>query len=278
MSTPSPPSSPPSAQRGDAGAILLGLGALLLFISLFLHWYQPGRSAWAVFEVWDLVLAGLALAARPRGARPTRDRARAQRALDDRAERGRVRDRRVLAAEPSPRRRRGGADDRDLARPRRLDRHDRRSRHLDGADLARHRDVGALARRPLGPGRGRRAKRAGSPAPTRRRQTPRRRRDRAAERRCRVAILAPVPHPARPIVAPVLHAARSSRRDRQPPTRARPAAPESPLFPTEREEPEPPRSIPPRGVSDPAEEPTQAHTQADSTHEEDEPSDPRPPA
>ncbi|MEA2147394.1 MAG: hypothetical protein QOG59_2981, partial [Solirubrobacteraceae bacterium] len=63
MSTPPPPSSPPNAQRGDAGAILLALGALLLFISLFLHWYQPGRSAWAVFEVWDLVLAGLALAA-----------------------------------------------------------------------------------------------------------------------------------------------------------------------------------------------------------------------
>jgi hypothetical protein len=63
MSTPPPPSSPPSAQRSDAGAVLLGLGALLLFISLFLHWYRPGASAWAVFEVWDLVLAGLALAA-----------------------------------------------------------------------------------------------------------------------------------------------------------------------------------------------------------------------
>lgn len=63
MSTPPPPTPPPGARRGDAGAILLGLGALLLFISLFLHWYQPGRTAWTVFEVWDLVLAGLALAA-----------------------------------------------------------------------------------------------------------------------------------------------------------------------------------------------------------------------
>lgn len=63
MPTPPHASSPPRAQRGDLGAILLGLGALLLFISLFLHWYQPNRSAWAVFEVWDLVLAGLAGAA-----------------------------------------------------------------------------------------------------------------------------------------------------------------------------------------------------------------------
>lgn len=49
-------------QHRDLGAILVGLGALLLFISLFLHWYEPGRSAWKVFEVWDLVLAGLAVA------------------------------------------------------------------------------------------------------------------------------------------------------------------------------------------------------------------------
>jgi hypothetical protein len=63
MSTPSPPSSPPSTRRSDPGAILLVLGALLLFVSLFLHWYQPDRSAWAVFEVWDLVLAGCAAVA-----------------------------------------------------------------------------------------------------------------------------------------------------------------------------------------------------------------------
>jgi TRAP-type uncharacterized transport system fused permease subunit len=54
---PTPNSSP---QHRDLGALLIGLGALLLLVSLFLHWYQPGRSAWTVFEVWDLVLAALA--------------------------------------------------------------------------------------------------------------------------------------------------------------------------------------------------------------------------
>ncbi|MGN6867905.1 MAG: hypothetical protein ACTHMY_05810 [Solirubrobacteraceae bacterium] len=34
---------------------------MLLLISLFFDWYEPGRSAWQVFEVWDLVLAALAL-------------------------------------------------------------------------------------------------------------------------------------------------------------------------------------------------------------------------
>lgn len=56
------PTSDSPRQQRDLGAILVGLGALLLFISLFLHWYEPGRSAWTVFEVWDLVLAGLAAA------------------------------------------------------------------------------------------------------------------------------------------------------------------------------------------------------------------------
>jgi hypothetical protein len=46
---------------GDPGAIAAGLGAALLFVSLFLHWYAPGLTAWTVFEVWDLVLAALAL-------------------------------------------------------------------------------------------------------------------------------------------------------------------------------------------------------------------------
>jgi hypothetical protein len=39
------------------------LGAVALFVSLFLHWYEPGRSSWTVFEVWDLVLAAIAVAA-----------------------------------------------------------------------------------------------------------------------------------------------------------------------------------------------------------------------
>jgi hypothetical protein len=54
----------------NPGALLLAAGSVLLFISLFLNWYeaptgQPGRSvglsAWTVFEVWDLVLAVLAV-------------------------------------------------------------------------------------------------------------------------------------------------------------------------------------------------------------------------
>jgi hypothetical protein len=41
--------------------MLAALGGLLLLISLFLHWYEPRMSAWTAFEVWDLVLAALAL-------------------------------------------------------------------------------------------------------------------------------------------------------------------------------------------------------------------------
>jgi hypothetical protein len=36
---------------------------MLLFVSLFLDWYQPDMTAWTAFEVLDLVLAALALAA-----------------------------------------------------------------------------------------------------------------------------------------------------------------------------------------------------------------------
>jgi hypothetical protein len=43
--------------------LLIGAGALLLLISLFLEWYQPGVDAWEIFEVWDLVLAVLAIVA-----------------------------------------------------------------------------------------------------------------------------------------------------------------------------------------------------------------------
>jgi len=46
-----------------AGFLLLGAGAILLIVSLFLDWFEPGLSAWTVFEVWDMVLASLALAA-----------------------------------------------------------------------------------------------------------------------------------------------------------------------------------------------------------------------
>jgi hypothetical protein len=47
----------------EAGVLLLGVGAVLLLVSLFLEWYQPNVDAWEIFEVWDLVLALLAVAA-----------------------------------------------------------------------------------------------------------------------------------------------------------------------------------------------------------------------
>ena len=43
--------------------MLVGLGALILLISLFLDWYQPNVTAWEAFEVLDLLLAALAIAA-----------------------------------------------------------------------------------------------------------------------------------------------------------------------------------------------------------------------
>jgi hypothetical protein len=49
-------------RRIDFAPLLAAFGGLLLLISLFMHWYQPGLSAWTVFEVWDLALAALALA------------------------------------------------------------------------------------------------------------------------------------------------------------------------------------------------------------------------
>src|SRR5436190_24093459 len=50
-------------ERINGGAMLVVLGAIALIVSLFLHWYEPGRSAWTVFEVWDIVLAGIGVAA-----------------------------------------------------------------------------------------------------------------------------------------------------------------------------------------------------------------------
>ena len=41
----------------------MGLGALLLLVSLFLDWYEPDVTAWEAFEVLDLLMAALALAA-----------------------------------------------------------------------------------------------------------------------------------------------------------------------------------------------------------------------
>jgi hypothetical protein len=52
-----------AASRPEGGVALVAIGAVLLLVSLFLHWYQPGHSAWTVFEVWDLVLAALGVVA-----------------------------------------------------------------------------------------------------------------------------------------------------------------------------------------------------------------------
>jgi hypothetical protein len=51
------------AERINGGSVLATLGALALLVSLFLTWYDPGRDAWTVFELNDLVLAGLGLLA-----------------------------------------------------------------------------------------------------------------------------------------------------------------------------------------------------------------------
>lgn len=46
----------------EAGPALLLVGAVLLFISLFLDWYDDVLNAWEAFEFADLLLAALALA------------------------------------------------------------------------------------------------------------------------------------------------------------------------------------------------------------------------
>jgi peptidoglycan/LPS O-acetylase OafA/YrhL len=50
-------------ERINAGQALVAVAAIALLISLFLNWYEPGRSAWTVFEVWDIVLAAIGIAA-----------------------------------------------------------------------------------------------------------------------------------------------------------------------------------------------------------------------
>lgn len=60
-----PPERPlsPETRNRMGGFLLLGAGAVLVLVSLFLDWFEPGNSAWTIFEVWDIVLAALALAA-----------------------------------------------------------------------------------------------------------------------------------------------------------------------------------------------------------------------
>src|ERR671935_508580 len=48
-------------ERLDGGLVVAAIGAALLFVSLFLDWFDPGGTAWTVFELNDLVLAALAL-------------------------------------------------------------------------------------------------------------------------------------------------------------------------------------------------------------------------
>ena len=50
-------------RRIEAGPVLVGLGAMLMLVSVFLDWYEPGITAWQSFEVLDLALAALSLAA-----------------------------------------------------------------------------------------------------------------------------------------------------------------------------------------------------------------------
>jgi peptidoglycan/LPS O-acetylase OafA/YrhL len=50
-------------QRIDAGPVVAALGAVVLFLSLFLSWYDPDLSGWDSFETLDLLLGGIAIAA-----------------------------------------------------------------------------------------------------------------------------------------------------------------------------------------------------------------------
>lgn len=49
-------------RRFDIGPVLLALGAVLLLVALFLDWYGP-FTAWNAFEITDILLAALAVAA-----------------------------------------------------------------------------------------------------------------------------------------------------------------------------------------------------------------------
>ena len=48
-------------ERFDAGTGLVAVGAVLLLVSLFIDWYDPGGNAWAVFEALDVLLAAAAM-------------------------------------------------------------------------------------------------------------------------------------------------------------------------------------------------------------------------
>lgn len=50
-------------RRLEAGPLLVALAAILLLVSVFLDWFEPATTAWDAFEVLDLLLVALALAA-----------------------------------------------------------------------------------------------------------------------------------------------------------------------------------------------------------------------
>jgi hypothetical protein len=52
-------------RRFDIGPFVMALGALVLLVSLFLTWFHGALvlNAWEAFEITDLLLAGLAIAA-----------------------------------------------------------------------------------------------------------------------------------------------------------------------------------------------------------------------
>src|SRR3954467_1964845 len=50
------------SRRFEVGPILVALGALVLLVSLFLDWYGS-LTAWEAFEVVEVLLASLAVAA-----------------------------------------------------------------------------------------------------------------------------------------------------------------------------------------------------------------------
>jgi hypothetical protein len=50
-------------ERINGGQTLVVAGAIALIVSLSLDWFQPGLTAWTVFEVVDLLLAALGVAA-----------------------------------------------------------------------------------------------------------------------------------------------------------------------------------------------------------------------
>jgi hypothetical protein len=50
-------------ERVNGGQLLVVVGAAALIVSLFLDWFQPGVTAWTVFEIVDLLLAALGVTA-----------------------------------------------------------------------------------------------------------------------------------------------------------------------------------------------------------------------